>query len=745
MKIAFLSTHPPRQCGIATFNNNLFKAVTTDKSQTFSGSYIIAMDNQSPEEEAYDFPPEVKMVIHQDEPLDYTAAATYINTSGTKACVLQHEFGIYGGNSGHHLLGFINALSVPLVSILHTVLDEPTFMQLSIIREIARCSAKIVVMSQRAISILESVYKVSHEQIKLIEHGVPDLDISNIGTQARTVPLHSLSLLTFGLISRNKGLETVINALPVITAQYPDLIYYIVGKTHPNVLRQSGEEYREYLKHLAKDLGVAKNVVFINEFLNETELFSMLTACTLYITPYLDEAQITSGTLSYAVGAGAAVLSTPYWHAQELLADKRGDFFGFKQSAELAKKVVRLLSHPDELSQMKDKAFQYGLKLRWPNIGRQFILTIEVAVRNKQRKVNTPFAELPAINFAHIQKLTDDTGIIQHARFGMRNLKEGYCLDDNARALLLAVMAFKIDNSSPMLEMLPNYLSYIHFMQRENGLFGNFLSFQREYLDDVGSEDSFGRTIWALGFLIQYSPSKSYREFAQELFGNALPHFLSMKHLRGTSNTLIGVSHYLHTHKQDKKVLEQLNALTDILVQAYQQNHTETWCWYEQKMTYDNAILPLSLLCSYSITGNQDVYAIAMDSLNFLAAETIKHGYLNPVGNDGWYPKGDDMALYDQQAIETMGMVLLYSKAYEITGNTDHLIHMDTCYHWFLGRNSLRLPLYDEETGGCCDGLHKDGVNRNQGAESSLAYLIAHLAVENVMKHHTQAAQLIYS
>lgn len=741
MKIAFLSTHPPRQCGIATFNHNLFKAITTDKSQTFSGSYIIAMNDQA-SKEAYDFPPEVKMVINHNDPSDYAVASTFINTTGTKACVIQHEFGIYGGNSGHHLLTFINALEVPLISILHTVLDEPTFMQQSIIREIARRSVKIIVMSQRAISILQSVYKISSSSIKLIEHGVPDLDISSADVQALKPSLSSHSLLTFGLISRNKGLETIINALPAITSAFPDVRYYIVGKTHPSVLRHSGEEYRTYLKDLAKKLGVAKNIVFVNEFLTEKELFSYLATCSLYITPYLDEAQITSGTLSYAVGAGAAVLSTPYWHAQELLANNRGSLFGFKQSAELAKKVTRLFSHPEELRLMKKNAFEYGLKLRWPAIGRQYILTIETAVRDKHLKATPPFAKLPAINFMHVKKLSDDTGIIQHARFGMRNLKEGYCLDDNARALLLAAMAFKMDNNTVMLDLLPNYLSYIHFMQRENGLFRNFLSFKRDYLDEVGSEDSFGRTIWALGYLIQHAPNQSYKEFAQELFGNAIPHFLSMEHLRGTANTLIGVGHYLHMHKQDEPVLEQIHALTDVLIQAYKSHRTTQWQWFEDQLTYDNAILPLALLCAYTITENPEAYAIAIESMDFLASKTIETDHLNPVGNDGWCLKGKEMALYDQQAIETMGMVLLYAKAYEITANSEHMVNMTTCYQWFLGNNSLRLPLYDDETGGCCDGLHRDGVNRNQGAESTLAYLIAHLAVQNVMKDHAQVSQL---
>lgn len=736
MKIAYLSTYPPRECGIATFNHNLYQAIALDASQASSESYMVAINDQD-SKETYDYPPEVRYVIRQNQQEDYEQAAAFINNSGAQACVLQHEYGIYGGEAGHYLLNLVHSLTIPLVSILHTILKEPSYMQLSVIREIARESAKVVVMSRRAVGFLKSIYSIKAEKIQLIEHGVPELGQA-IWQEASADLLFDgkRSLLTFGLISRNKGLETVIKALPAILAQHPDIHYYIIGKTHPGVMRKSGEEYRIYLEDLARQLGVSDQVRFINAFLTEEELFQYLSSCTLYVTPYLDEAQITSGTLSYAVGAGAAVLSTPYWHAQELLSQGRGELFGFRDSQELAAKAIRLLGHEDQRRKLKEKAFQYGLLLRWPCIGRKYLEVLHEAIEHPSLQYRDlllePF-EAPRFNLAHVQRLTDDTGIVQHARFGIPNLKEGYCLDDNARALLMAAMACHLHKSTVALGLVPTYLSYIQYLQRADGKFRNFLSFSREYLDEEGSEDSFGRTIWALGYLIHFAPNNSYREFAQEILFHTIPHFSSLTHLRGVANTLIGVGHYLHLHPQDETMLAQSQALSGVLCQAYAQHRTNNWHWFEDKLTYDNALLPLALLSYYDISGDALSHSIALESMAFLEAKTMDKGYLNPVGNDKWLEKNGEMGLYDQQAIETMAMVLLYDKAYDISNDGTYLEKMDTCYQWFLGHNSLRIPLYDEETGGCCDGLHESGVNRNQGAESTLAYLIAHLSIEKQM------------
>jgi glycosyltransferase involved in cell wall biosynthesis len=734
MKIAYISTYPPRECGIATFNNNLLKAIAHDTKSVSADSFVVAMTD-SEDLSTYEFPDEVQYVIRQENQKDYIRAADYINTSLTDVCILEHEFGIYGGESGVYILPLIARLQKPLITILHTILKDPSYMQLTIIREIAKYSSKIVVMSHRAVGFLTTIYGISEDKIKLIEHGVPDLEPKAHNEVKSSLAFKGKKVLfTFGLISRNKGLETAIEALPKIVEQNPDAIYVILGTTHPGVIKNSGEEYRDSLKRLAKKLNVDKNLIFINKFVSEEELFDYLTAADMYITPYLNEAQITSGTLSYAVGAGAAVISTPYWHAQELLAENRGKLFDFKDSDGLADIVNELFKNEEQLREMKANAYNYGLHLRWPNIGSVFINTLQESILDAQliRDENKPIVDpdmMPAFSMAHIQRLTDDTGIVQHAKYGIPNLKEGYCVDDNARALLMVTMAWQQNKSKVALELLPVYLSYIQYMQCDDGNFRNFLSFRREYLDEVGTEDSFGRTIWALGYLINNAPNNSYREFAKELFIKSVPHFGKLSHLRGLANTMIGLSSYLKSQPFDEYFIEELNKLAKPLKAAYHAHKGDNWHWFEEKLTYDNAILPLALLSHYETTQDQESLAIGLESMEYLTAKTLDKGYLNPVGNDGWLYRDQDMAIYDQQAIETMAMVLMYFKAYEITHDLKYISQMYLSYQWFLGENSLRLPLYDYETKGCGDGIQPYGINRNQGAESTLAYWISHLTV----------------
>ncbi|ACU03669.1 glycosyltransferase family 4 protein [Pedobacter heparinus] len=742
MKIAYISTYPPRECGIATFNHNLLRAIGYDKTAVSEDSYVVAM-NDSENLDQYEYPREVKYQIRQENQKDYIRAADYINTSLVDACIMEHEFGIYGGENGVYILPLIARLQKPLVTILHTILKDPSYMQLTIIREIAKHSSRIVVMSHRAVGFLTSIYGIPFSKIQLIEHGVPDLEAKTDNPVKLSLPFKNKKVLfTFGLISRNKGLETVIEALPQIVAKNPDVMYVVLGTTHPGVIRNSGEEYRDSLKKLARKLNVEDNLTFINKFVSEEQLFEYLTACDMYITPYLNEAQITSGTLSYAVGAGAAVISTPYWHAQELLADNRGRLFDFKDADALAAIVNELFEDEEKLNQLKANAYEYGLHLRWPSTGQVFVDVLEEAISkslaekdNTGKQIIDPDA-MPSFSLAHIQRLTDDTGIVQHAKYGIPNLKEGYCLDDNARALIMAILAYQQNKSKVALELLPVYLSYIQYMQRDDGNFRNFLSFTRDYLDEIGSEDSFGRTIWALGYLIHNAPNNSYREFARELFNKSVPHFKNLGHLRGIGNTMIGLSNYLKAHPGDEHIREQFDLLAEPLKAAYRENKKGHWHWFEDKMTYDNAILPLALLSYYQTTKDKEALDIALESMEYLSQKTLIYGYLNPVGNDGWlYREGNSMALYDQQAIETMAMVLMYFKAYEITHDLTYIKQMYLCYQWFLGENSLHLPLFDHETKGCGDGLQPHGVNRNQGAESTLAYWISHLVVLKALEY----------
>ncbi|EHQ28470.1 glycosyltransferase family 4 protein [Mucilaginibacter paludis] len=738
MRIAYISTYPPRECGIATFNQNLVKAVNanfTGKDAVTQSGFVVAM-NDSESLKEYEYPEDVKFIIRQDHQKDYIRAANYLNTSNADVCVLEHEFGIYGGESGIYILPLINRLEKPLITVLHTVLREPSFVQKIIMREIADQSAKVIVMSKRAVEFLTSIYEIDPAKIQIIEHGVPDLEASE-NNEIKKLPAfkNHRVLFTFGLISRNKGLETMIKALPKIVAQNPDVMYVILGNTHPGVLKNNGEEYRDHLKRLANQLGVSKNITFINKFVSEEELFQYLTAIDIYITPYLNEAQITSGTLSYAVGAGAAVVSTPYWHATELLDDERGKIFDFKNDEQLADIVNDLLGDKEALTTLKRNAYNYGLHLRWPKTGAEYIKVAQEALAKhdfREKVMQSTIVDpeiMPRFSLDHVLRLTDDTGIVQHAKFGIPNLKEGYCLDDNARALIMALMAYQRNKSPEALKLLPIYLSYIHYMQTEDGNFRNFLSFSRQYLDEVGSEDSFGRTIWSLGYLINCATNNSYREFAVEIFHKAVQQFKNLHHLRGLANTIIGIALYLKVFPTDEGMLNEMNRLTDPLMQSYHKHRDEQWHWFEEKMTYDNAILPLALMHACEITNDQEVKKVALESMVFLDQLTLSNGYLTPVGNEGWYHKGGEFPLYDQQAIETMAMVLMNFQAYQIWHKPEYIEKMFSCYMWFLGENTLRAPLYDHETKGCCDGILPTGINRNQGAESTLAYLISHLTV----------------
>lgn len=737
MKIAYISTYLPRECGIATFNSNLIRAISSNfKNNKLSDrGYVVAL-NDSADLDQYNYPDEVKFIIRQEKQKDYLEAAEYINNSDVDSCILEHEFGIYGGECGIYLLSLLTNLKKPLITILHTVLREPNYTQKLITRQIAQNSASIVVMSKRAVTFLTTIYGIPKEKIQLIEHGVPDLEAPLENEVKKSEPFkNKKTLFTFGLLSRNKGLETVVRALPEIINKHPDVVYVVLGNTHPGVIKNSGEEYRDSLKQLAAELGVADHLFFINKFVSETELINYLTACDIYVTPYLNEAQITSGTLSYAVGAGAAVVSTPYWHAQELLDDNRGRLFNFKDYHTLANTVNDLLDDDSKLKKLKNNAYQYGLHLRWPNIGKEYIEAFNQAIKKNSTRIKSSTAiipdkrSLPPFDMTHIRRLTDSTGLIQHAKYGIPNYKEGYCLDDNSRGLLLMLMAYQQCKSEDALELFPKYLSYIHYMQREDGNFRNFLSFNRDFLDEKGSEDSFGRTIWALGFLINSAPNNSYREFGEDLMKYSIPHFKDLRYIRGIANTIIGITYYLKTYPSDGKMIGHLQDLTQKMVASYHTNRTDDWKWFEPSMTYDNAILPLALLHSSEITGIESVRNIAIESLKFLEKKTFYKDYLTPIGNNGWLTKGSKAPMYDQQAIETMAMVLMYSQAYHLTQDPQMLRKMHTSFMWFYGENELRIPLYDSETKGCSDGLEMDGINRNQGAESTLACLISHIAV----------------
>ncbi|WP_016776242.1 glycosyltransferase family 4 protein [Anaerophaga thermohalophila] len=733
MKIAFIGTYPPRECGIGTFTNNLYNSViinNTEKGYSNDG-FVVALNDFN---NKYEYPEEVKLTIRQEHQEDYIQAVKFINHSGAEVCILEHEFGIFGGQNGVYILPLLHWLEIPLIVTLHTILKTPSYNEKAVLQEICKMANKIVVMSHKAIDFLVNIYDVPEDKIAFIDHGVPDLQFSAEKSKKEFKLENKKVLTTFGFIGRNKGIETVIKALPKVVEKHPDLIYMILGKTHPNVLRHSGEEYRIYLMRLVKTLQLDKNVYFLNEYLDVKDLFKYLSATDIYITPYLNEAQITSGTLSYAIGVGAAVVSTPYWHAAELLANGRGRLFNFGDSDELSSVLTELLDNPPELNKLKNKAGEYGKKITWPKTGEKYIATAEQAIMQgteKPEKKDTilDLLILPPFSLGHINRLTDDTGIIQHAKFGIPNLKEGYCLDDNARALLMVLMAYRQIKDVRSLELSPVYLSYIHYMQNKDGTFRNFLSFSRNYLDEIGSEDSFGRTIWALGYLLGNAPNDAYYQTGRLLFFNAAPNFEKLNSIRSIANTMIGICYYLKTNPADDSMTERLRNMAHLLIKQFEENQSDDWQWFESLLAYDNGILPLALLHSAEILNEEKVLEVALKSMQFLTEHTLKENYLSIIGNEKWYKKDGERSVFAQQPIDAMSMVLMYHQAFHVTKDKEYLNKLYTSFLWFLGENDLRLSLYDFETKGCCDGFESYGVNRNQGAESSLAYLISHLTV----------------
>ena len=727
MKYAFIGTYPPRECGIGTFTKNLRLSMTNTSDE----GVVIAMSDH---EECANYPKEVKLLIRQEFQRDYLEAAKFINICGVDACILEHEFGIFGGQSGIYILPLLHRLEIPLIVTLHTILEKPSVNEKAVLREICKMADKVIIMSLKAIDFLVHIYNVPKKKIAYIEHGVPDIKFNKEQSKKDFKLDGKHLILTFGFIGRNKGVETVIKALPKIIEKHSNIIYIILGKTHPNILRYEGEEYRLYLMNLVKKLNLEDSVLFLNKYINQEELFKYLYASDIYITPYLNEAQISSGTLSYAVGVGTAVISTPYWHAQELLADNRGKLFNFNDYNELSSVIIDLLDNPKEINKIRKNAFEYGRKITWPNIGKKYIeLTEDIINRRTENIKNKKFVLdpllLPPFSLRHIKLLTNDTGIIQHAKYGIPNLKDGFCLDDNARALLLTLMAYKQKKDETALELCPTYLSYIHYMQNSDGTFRNFMNFKRDYLDEKGSEDSFGRTVWALGYLLNNPPNDSSYQNGKDIFFNALPNFENLKSVRSIAYTIIGISHYLSGTPSDERVIHILKNLSNKLTAEYKKNSTENWNWFESLLSYDNAILPLSLLHASKILKDKKIKKTAFESLNFLTKITMKNGYLSIIGNKNWYKKGEERSKYAQQPVDAAAMVLMFQQALILTRNKKYSDKLNKAFMWFLGENDLRMNLYDFETNGCCDGIEEYGINRNQGAESTISYLISYLTV----------------
>ena len=665
---------------------------------------------------------------------DYIQMAEHINNSGAEILLLQHEYGIFGGESGILLLALLRRIKIPVVTTLHTVLQKPSFHQLEVMKKITAYSSRIVVMNGLAINFLANIYNVPFEKIIRIEHGVPDFEIYKDSLLPKPKIWENRKvMLTFGLIGRSKGIEIAIRALPAIVNKHPELLYVVLGKTHPTIVNYAGEEYREFLYKLVKQLELEANVQFINEYVSELELMSHLKNADIYVTPYLNKAQITSGTLSYAVSGGCAVISTPYWHAEELLDNGRGHLFDFGNHKQLSGIVNQLLDNPELLEKQQQKAYSYGKSISWPIIGKHYLnlfgdTALQNGFANKHKQVGSPIS-YPDFDISHLKRLTDDTGLLQHARTCVPYYKAGYSLDDNARAIVVCLAAWNQSKEQVYLDLLDNYLAYTSYMQQKDGSFKNYMTFDRNVLNDT-SDDAFGRVFWALGYLIQYVPLNSVFQLGHELFELSLPQIDNLSYARGYANCIFGLYHYVKRFPDQEKFLKLLQVLSDQLCEKFALHKHENWSWFEDRLTYDNGLLPAALFKAFEILGNEKYLDVANESMAFLESKCFKEDWLSLIGNQKWLHMDQDYKMFAQQPVDAMAMVLLYESAWEATGKQEYIDKLLLSFDWFFGKNDLDITLFDSETKGCNDGIEDFNINRNQGAESNIAYLLSWLVAK---------------
>ena len=732
-KIAFVGDHLPRKCGIATFTSDLLAAVAAahPQSQCFS---VSVNDIQG----GYEYPEVVRFEIEEQDLSSYLRAADFLNISNVDIVSLQHEFGIFGGLAGGHILALLRELRMPVVTTFHTILREPKADQRRVMHELVALSTRLVVMAERGRQMLQEIYQAPPAKIDFIPHGIPDVGFvdptdfkDQFGVEGRVV------LLTFGLLSPNKGIEYVLNALPHILAEFPDVVYIVLGATHPNELREHGETYRLSLEILAKKNKLEKNVIFYNRFVELENLKEFIGAADFYITPYLNEAQITSGALAYTFGAGKVVISTPYWHAAELLAEDHGVLVPFGDAPAIAREVIGLLRDDTRRHAIRKNAYKLGREMVWSNVARLYMRSFELsriegASRSRKslatKTLDQKPRELPELKLSHLSRMTDSTGIFQHAIFSIPNFSEGYCTDDNARAFILAVLLSELGEEPERVRTLATtYAAFLHHaFDLRVKRFHNHLSFDRRWLDEQGSEDCQGRALWALGVGVGRSPYRGFQIMAGQLFALALPALTEFTSPRAWALGLIGIHEYLRRLSGDSLVNQTRETLTSRLMELFERTAQPDWCWFEEELTYDNAKLPHALILSGRATGQQAVLERGLQALRWLTELQISEkGHFRSIGSNGFYRRGGIRANFDQQPIEAQAMVSACLEAYRATSDLWWYEQAQRAFDWFIGWNDLGLELCSPKTGGCRDGLHVDRVNRNQGAESTLAFLLS--------------------
>jgi glycosyltransferase involved in cell wall biosynthesis len=740
--VAVIGNYLPRQCGIATFTTDLVEGLSLEAPDIYCWAAVM---NDTPE--GYAYPEKVRFEINQNKLTDYSVASQFLNINQTDIVCVQHEYGLFGGSAGSHLLKLLGDLRMPVVTTLHTVLKDPAPEYHAVMCKLSDLSDKLVVMSSKASDLLKDIYAVPEEKIVFIHHGIPDtpfIDPSfnkdKFGVEGKKV------LLTFGLLSPNKGIENVLQALPEVIKKHPDVAYIILGATHPHILKSHGDAYRIMLQQLVRKLDIGEHVIFQNRFVELKELCEFLGIADIYVTPYCEEAQITSGTLAYAMGTGKAIISTPYWYATEMLAENRGRIVPFSNPDAMAEQIIDLLDNDVERHAMRKKAYMFSRDAVWKEVSRKYLKVFGEVQLSRTRtprprhsyveniKAITNF-ELPEIKLDHLKAFTDDTGILQHANHTIPDRTHGYCTDDNARALLVAAMGQKYlpANGLGLAYLSGHYLGFLLYAYNEkNGRFRNFMAYSRQWMEEIGSEDAHGRALWCLGKAVAFLDDPGHLAICTTLFNKALPAAENFHSPRAIAFCLVGMNAYLDKFAGDSDVRRIREVLSDRLFNQFKTHATDDWPWLENALNYANGKLPHALLLSGHRMQRNDMTTMGLHSLKWLLSVQTEDNHFVPIGSNGWYERGGPRARFDQQPVEAGAMVEACVEAYTITRDKSWFDHAVMCFNWFLGHNDLNLPLYDPKTGGCRDGLMADGINQNQGAESCLTWLLSLMTLQKL-------------
>ena len=738
-RIAFIGNHLPRRCGIATFTNDLHRAVAMARSDLETG--VVAMTDPGG---VYNYPQAVRLAIQDENIGEYVAGAAFLNNAGFDVVSLQHEYGIFGGQAGGNITELLSRLEMPVVTTLHTVLAKPTPAQHDVMQRIIDISAKVVVMSEKGRQLLRSAHDVPASKIETIPHGIPDLPFrethsakAKLGFTGQTV------ILTFGLLSPNKGIETMLDAMPGIIKLCPDVVYVVLGATHPNLVRQQGEAYRHGLMTRVRDLGIQDHVVFFNQFVEQSTLLDFISMCDVYVTPYLNEAQMTSGTLAYSFGLGKAVVSTPYWHAKELLGDGRGILVPFGDAKAISSEIAALLTNDVRRHAMRKRAYASSRSMTWRETAERY-LTVFESVREQTIEKILPAAArsvsggnaIPGLRLAHFLSLCDGTGILQHAVHSVPDRAHGYCVDDNARALLLSSA---LANSGGV-QLLPEigtttFAAFIqHAWNPDTHRFRNFMGYNRQWLEESGSEDSHGRTLWALGECARSDAVASRRKWAAALFKAALPVLERFSSPRAWVFALLGLDAYCTVETPDTNAGGMRKLLADRLMALFLANQHKDWVWFEDVLAYDNARFSQALIQAGLATGTPAYVETGLRSLRWLmSVQTTSSGCFRPVGSASFGKIRQLPNAFDQQPVEAWATISACIAAYGVSNGEEWSLEARRAFDWFLGKNDLQTTLIDPVTGSCSDGLHPDRANENKGAESVLSYLLSLVELRQFM------------